>query len=166
MASVLITGADDPIGSETARRLVRAGHTVWLGSKDAVRGEVAGARAVQLDVTSDASVAAAAAAVGSLDVLINNVPERDTFEAGLADMVRVLEAFLPLLERSATPVVVNVSVGDPVSKAAANMVAVEYAKAHPRMRINAVEPGTETVVRLAQIEPDGPTGGYFTGQDE
>lgn len=170
MASVLITSADDPIGFETARQLVLAGHTVWLGSSDAVRGEVAaagvGARPVQLDVTSDASVAAAAVAVGSLDVLINNADvareqPSETFEITLVGMARVLQTFLPLLERSASPVVVNVSVADPASKAAANMVTAQYAKAHPRMRINAVEPGVEIVARMAQIGPDGPTGGYF-----
>ncbi|MGW6933218.1 SDR family NAD(P)-dependent oxidoreductase [Lentzea sp. NPDC054927] len=220
MASVLITGANKGLGLETARRLVLAGHTVWLGSRDLSLGEAAaasiGARPVQLDVTSDSSVAAAAEAVGSLDVLVNNAgiaPEwtdqgvvgagevtadlmRETFEVNLFGMVRVLHAFLPLLERSAAPVVVNVSsrlaslataaagsgypgVAYPVSKAAVNMVTLQYAKAFPGMRINAVEPGftatdlnrgsgrqtveqgAEIIVRMAQIGPDGPTGGYF-----
>jgi NAD(P)-dependent dehydrogenase (short-subunit alcohol dehydrogenase family) len=220
MASVLITGANKGLGLETARQLVRAGHTVWLGSRDSDRGRAAasevGGQFVQLDVTSDESVAAAAKTVDSLDVLVNNAgiaPEwtdsgvigadavtadlmRETFEVNLFGLVRVLHAFLPLLERSAAPVVVNVSsrlaslataaagtgypgVAYPVSKAAVNMVTVQYAKAFPRMRINAVEPGftatdlnrgsgrqtleqgAEIIVRMAQIGPDGPTGGYF-----
>ena len=59
------------------------------------------------------------------------------------------------------------------------MLTVRYAKAFPRMRINAFEPGfTRTdpngntgvhtveqgagiIVRMAQVAPDGPTGGYF-----
>lgn len=223
MASVLITGANKGLGLESARQLVRAGHTVWLGSRDLSLGqaaaEEAGARPVQLDVTSDASVAAAASVVESLDVLINNAgiaPEwtesgvvgaadvtadlmRETFEVNLFGMVRVLHAFLPLLERSAAPVVVNVSsrlaslataaagsgypgVAYPVSKAAVNMVTLQYAKAFPQMRINAVEPGftatdlnrgtgrqtveqgAEIIVRMAQIGPDGPTGGYFDAE--
>ncbi|MFD7638796.1 short-chain dehydrogenase/reductase SDR, partial [Streptomyces sp. NPDC059873] len=67
----------------------------------------------------------------------------------------------------------------PASKAALNMITVQYAKAFPDMRINAVEPGytatdlnghsgtqtveegAEIIVRMARVRPDGPTGGYF-----
>lgn len=59
------------------------------------------------------------------------------------------------------------------------MITVQYAKAFPDIRINAVEPGftatdlnghrgtqtveegAEIIVRMAQIGSDGPTGGYF-----
>jgi NAD(P)-dependent dehydrogenase (short-subunit alcohol dehydrogenase family) len=190
MTTTLITGANKGLGFETARQLVAAGHTVYLGSRDAGRGRQAaerlGARAVQLDVTDDASVAAAAKAVeadGGLDVLVNNAgiavewgPDdtvvgaadltadlmRQTFETNVFGPVRVLHAFLPLLQRSTAPVVVNVSSGlssltrattpgtpphaypgvaYPASKTALNMITVRYAKAFPDMRINAVEPG-------------------------
>jgi NAD(P)-dependent dehydrogenase (short-subunit alcohol dehydrogenase family) len=58
------------------------------------------------------------------------------------------------------------------------MITVQYAKAFPGMRINAVEPGytatdlnghagtqtveegAEIIVRMAQAGPDGPTGTY------
>ena len=222
MTTTLITGANKGIGYETARQLVAAGHTVWIGSRDLARGRAAaqelGARAVQLDITDDASVAAAAATIETLDVLINNaaVEERGdgnlvigpvdvtadlvrkTFDTNVFGTVRVLHAFLPLLQRSAAPVVVNVSSGlgsltvvssmpadiypgvaYPASKAAVNMITVQYAKALPHLRINAADPGftktdlngntgtqtveegAEVVVRLAQIGPDGPTGGLF-----
>jgi NAD(P)-dependent dehydrogenase (short-subunit alcohol dehydrogenase family) len=190
MTATLITGANKGLGFETARRLIAAGHTVYIGSRDAERGrraaEQLGARVVQLDVTDDASVEAAAKAVeagGGLDVLINNAgiqeemgdnsvvigpPDvtadlmRKTFETNVFGMVRVTHAFLPLLQRSAAPVVVNVSSGlasltrittpgtpayaypgvaYPASKTAANMITVQYAKAFPNMRINVVEPG-------------------------
>src|SRR5256714_14859292 len=79
MTATLITGANKGLGFETARRLIAAGHTVYIGSRDAERGrraaEQLGARAVQLDVTDDTSVQAAAKAIeadGGLDVLINN----------------------------------------------------------------------------------------------
>ncbi|WP_406444636.1 SDR family oxidoreductase [Streptomyces sp. NBC_00631] len=189
MTTTLITGANKGIGYETARQLVAAGHTVYVGARDAERGRRAakelGARFVLLDVTDDASVEAAAktvAADGGLDVLINNagiesrtpdnsVPTaetvtadlmRNTFETNVFGVVRVLHAFLPLLQRSAAPVVVNVSSGlasltalsdpdhpahfypgiaYPTSKTAVNMLTVQFAKAFPAMRINSVEPG-------------------------
>ncbi|MDT3400050.1 SDR family NAD(P)-dependent oxidoreductase [Streptomyces sp. B1866] len=228
MTTTLITGANKGLGYETARRLVAAGHTVYVGSRDPDRGRRAaerlGARAVQLDVTDDASVAAAVRVVeadGGLDVLVNNAGVQAemtdgkvvvgaaevtagvmsrTFEANVFGLVRVTHAFLPLLRRSAAPVVVNVGSGlasltwattpdapsyaypgvaYPASKAAVNMITVQYAKAFPELRINAVGPGftrtdlnqntgvqtveqgAEIIVRMAQVGPDGPTGGYF-----
>ena len=79
MTTTLITGANKGIGFETARQLIAAGHTVYIGSRDAERGrrasEQLGARMVLLDVTDDESVAAAAKTIeanGGLDVLVNN----------------------------------------------------------------------------------------------
>ena len=189
MTTTLITGANKGIGLETARRLIAAGHTVYIGARDPERGrraaEPIGARLVQLDVTDDASVAAAAKTVeadGGLDVLINNagietrnpdnsVPGaaeitgemiREVFDTNVFGVVRVMHAFLPLLQRSAAPVVVNLGSGlgsltavstpdspahaypglaYPTSKTAVNMLTVQYAKAFPAMRINVVEPG-------------------------
>lgn len=231
MTTTLITGANKGLGFETARRLVAAGHTVHIGSRDAARGRAAaerlGARSVQLDITDDASVAAAVRAIeaeGGLDVLVNNagIQEemgpgmaivgaadttadmmRATFETNVFGTVRVTHAFLPLLQKSAAPVVVNVSSGlaslalvstpdtpthaypgvaYPTSKTAVNMLTVQYAKAFPGMRINAVEPGytatdlnlhsghqsveegAEIIVRMALLGPDGPTGGYFDAE--
>src|SRR3954470_15046748 len=80
MTITFITGANKGLGYETARRLVEHGHTVLIGARDPKAGETAaeqlGARFVPIDVTDDASVAAAAADVerheGAIDVLINN----------------------------------------------------------------------------------------------
>lgn len=128
MSTVLITGASRGIGYETARALIAEGHAVWLGCRDKARGERAagelGGRFVQLDVTDDASVRAAAAVVGQLDVLINNAGVLEasthigdlaadqvnrTFNTNVLGVVRVMTAFLPLLSESTQPTVVNVT---------------------------------------------------------
>ena len=127
MTVTLITGANKGLGYETARRLIELGHTVYLGARSVERGEAAaselGCRFVQLDVTDDASVAAAigviAAREGHLDVLVNNAgiglvalngPDAlKVFDTNAIGVIRVTQAALPLLEKSDNPVVVNVS---------------------------------------------------------
>lgn len=185
MTTTLITGANKSLGYETARRLVEAGHTVYVAARDLERGKAAaarlGARFVQLDVTDDDSVRAAADAVraeaGHLDVLVNNAgilgasktpgdvtgaDMQTVYDTNVFGPVRVTRAFLPLLQDSDNPVVVNVSSGlgslaavsDPSrveyqvklldynsSKAALVMVNAMYAKEFPGIRFNAVDPG-------------------------
>src|SRR5215472_11610289 len=78
----LITGANQGIGLQIAKELAAKNFTVLVGSRDLTRGEEAAktiegdARALQLDVTDQASIAAAAERVrnqfGRLDVLANN----------------------------------------------------------------------------------------------
>jgi NAD(P)-dependent dehydrogenase (short-subunit alcohol dehydrogenase family) len=181
MTTTLITGANKGLGYETARRLLAEGHDVWVGARDPERGRAAaeelGAKYVALDVTDDASVAAAVETVGALDVLVNNagilggrvpVPEvkpeniETVFATNVVGLVRVTQAFVPLLRESSNPVIVNVSSGMgslgvttdpdrlessvvglqyPASKAAVNMLTSQYAKALPEMRVNCVDPG-------------------------
>jgi NAD(P)-dependent dehydrogenase (short-subunit alcohol dehydrogenase family) len=218
MTTTLITGANKGLGRRAAERLLAEGHDVWVGARDPERGQRAadeiGARFVQLDVTDDASVEAAAKTVGQLDVLVNNagisgrqVAVADTtaddvlrvYETNVLGVVRVVAAFAPLLAASDAPVVVNVSSGlgsfvvtsDPErvesglhelaytsSKTALNMLTTQWAKAYPAMRVNAVDPGytatdlnghsgpqtveqgTDAIVRMALLGPDGPTGTY------
>jgi NAD(P)-dependent dehydrogenase (short-subunit alcohol dehydrogenase family) len=185
MTTTLITGANKGLGHEAARRLMAEGQDVWVAARDAARGQAAadalGARFVALDVTDDASVSAAVATVEAagtgLDVLVNNAgitggrpalweitPDlvAGVLATNVVGIVRVTQAFLPLLERSADPVIVNVSSGMgslavttdperfestlhglayPTSKAAVNMLTSQYAKSLPRIRVNAVDPG-------------------------
>jgi len=216
MTVTLITGANKGLGFETARQLLGQGHTVYLGARDPDRGPAAASRLggefVQLDVTDDASVEAALMLIerreGYLDVLVNNAgvstwgdvsgPEAlRVFDTNVIGLVRVTQAALPLLHKSANPVVVNVSsalgsfwaVTNPerrqfhhpaivygASKAAVSMLTVQYAKAFPNIKFNAVEPGftatdltpissqgqpvedgAQIIVRMAGIGPDGPT---------
>jgi NAD(P)-dependent dehydrogenase (short-subunit alcohol dehydrogenase family) len=129
-----ITGANKGLGHETARRLIELGHTVIVGARDPQRGQAAadalGARFVQIDVTDDASVQAAADDVaaheGHLDVLINNAgitgphasPEQFTgadaqlvFSTNVFSIVRTVGAFVELLRAAEHPAVVNVTSG-------------------------------------------------------
>jgi NAD(P)-dependent dehydrogenase (short-subunit alcohol dehydrogenase family) len=128
MTVTLITGANKGIGLETARQLLAQGHDVYIGARDVERGETAakelGARFVQLDVTDDASVAAALKTIdeaeGRLDVLVHNAGTQEfgpfdgpsalrTFDTNAVGIVRVTEAALPLLRKSSNPNVVTVS---------------------------------------------------------
>ncbi len=129
MTITLISGANRSLGLETTRRLIEAGHTVYAGMRDLSAGDDAralGAHPVQLDVTDQSSVNAAVAALPGLDVLINNagvlgrshrVDDLDVaaitevFETNVTGVVRLTQTALPLLRRSANPVIVNVASG-------------------------------------------------------
>ena len=132
----LVTGANKGIGLETARQFGARGFTVLAGARDEARGREAervlradGADAtfVRLDVSSDASVRAAAAWIereyGRLDILLNNAgiargnpPSqtdldlmREVYEVNVFGVIRVTNAMLPLLRRAPAARIVNVS---------------------------------------------------------
>jgi NAD(P)-dependent dehydrogenase (short-subunit alcohol dehydrogenase family) len=140
---------------------------------------------------------------GILETELDSPAAQRSFDTNAVGIVRVTEAALPLLRRSSNPNVVTISssmgsfwaVNNPdrpesgmplalyaASKAAATMLTVQYAKAEPKIKFNALEPGTtatdmtaafnigrpveesaRVVVRLATLGADGPTG---TLQDE
>jgi NAD(P)-dependent dehydrogenase (short-subunit alcohol dehydrogenase family) len=137
---------------------------------------------------------------------VNGQVALEVFDTNAIGIIRVTQAALPLLERSENPVVVNVSsalgsfwaVTNPErrqfhfpsiiygsSKAAVSMLTVQYAKALPEIKFNAVEPGftateltpfsgagqpveegAEVIVRMATIGRDGPTGTFQEGDGE
>ena len=84
----LVTGANQGVGFQVAKELAASGATVLAGSRDLTRGEAAakeigsGAIPLQLDVTSQDSIRAAAdrirTAFGRLDLLVNNAAISNT----------------------------------------------------------------------------------------
>ncbi len=78
----LVTGANKGIGRQIAADLAERGFNVLIGSRNLIHGETAvaeigqGVQAVQLDVTDQNSIDAAAGRIGQeygrLDVLVNN----------------------------------------------------------------------------------------------
>jgi len=135
----VVTGANKGIGLEIARQLARKGIRVYLGSRDEARGREAAEKLraegldvspLRLDVTNERSVTDVVQQVereaGRLDILVNNAgiaiddgpPSRvsldvmrRTYETNVFGLVRVTQAFLPLLRRSDAGRIVNLSSG-------------------------------------------------------
>ncbi|OHF00795.1 hypothetical protein CORC01_03869 [Colletotrichum orchidophilum] len=128
---VLITGANQGVGYETAKNLLRSSsdYHIIIGSRDTAKGEIAvnklqsttiengSVTFTQLDVTDTESIDAAAQYVerewGRLDILVNNAgivsmkspPStaefRRTLDTNVIGALSVTEAFLPLLKKAA-----------------------------------------------------------------
>ena len=194
MKTALITGANKSIGFETAKQLLQIGYHVYIGSRDLAKGQAAveklkaegltEAEAIQIDVTDKTSINSAQNIIseknGSLDVLINNAgisggfPQNATdvdvdvirmvFDTNFFGVINVTQVFLPLLQKSAQPVIVNVTSGlgsltlhsDPdwkhyqaksaaygPSKTALNAytVVLAYELRDTPIRVNVVDPG-------------------------
>ena len=131
--TALITGANRGIGQQVARVLAADGWDVLVGSRDRKKGDATAARlrkdtggrlrGVEIDVTSDASVATAAQKLRDgairIDALVNNAgvygvargPDgvAQTIETNFFGPLRVTLAMVPLLRDSAT--ITNVTSG-------------------------------------------------------
>ncbi|MDL9948612.1 SDR family NAD(P)-dependent oxidoreductase [Gordonia sp. ABSL11-1] len=138
----VVTGANKGVGFAIAQGLADAGATVFVGSRDRHRGEEAvdalisarpaGAidvRLLEIDVTDDESVVAAAKQVAQsvprVDVLVNNaglahgfttLPSVETldgikqiYEVNVFGAIRVTQAFLPLVRTAPAGSIVMVS---------------------------------------------------------
>lgn len=194
MTTALVTGANKSIGFEVARQLAQKGIYVYLGSRNLENGLEAvhklktqglnNVEAIQLDITDDNSIKNARIEIGNkteiLDKLINNAgiyggyPQaaldatidkfKAAYDANVFGVVRVTQAFIDLLKKSAEPRIVNVSSSqgsltlhsDPSykyydfkgavylsSKSAMNMytVVLAYELKDSNFKINAVCPG-------------------------
>jgi NAD(P)-dependent dehydrogenase (short-subunit alcohol dehydrogenase family) len=136
----LVTGANRGIGRETARQLAAKGYSVYVGARDEAKSNAAAEelsaeggdlRPLVLDVADPASIDAAARRLGEdpgqLDVLVNNAgigsdfgvagadPDFDAIQRALDTnffgAYRLTIALLPLLRKSSSPRIVNVSSG-------------------------------------------------------
>ncbi len=126
----LVTGASSGIGAATVRRLLAAGWTVFAGARRVARMQPlaqAGAHLLALDVTDDASMSAAIAAIrgsgGRLDLLVNNagygsygaledVPideARRQFEVNVFGLARMIQLATPIMRAQRSGTIVNIT---------------------------------------------------------
>jgi NAD(P)-dependent dehydrogenase (short-subunit alcohol dehydrogenase family) len=184
MKTALITGANKGIGHEVARKLAAKGFHVFVGARNAKAGRKAAdeiakkcgkATFLEIDVANNDSVTTAAREFSKiedrLDVLVNNAGIiadgdsaileisddlfRKTLETNRLGALRVTRAFVPLLSKSKSPRVINVSSGGGqltggadgwapaycISKTALNGVTMQLAAALPKFAVNSVCPG-------------------------
>ncbi len=184
MKTALVTGANKGIGHEVARQLAAKGFHVFVGARnhtagraaaDAIAKNIGKATFLEIDVADNASVTTAARESSKiadhLDVLVNNagiVVDGDsavleisdelllkTLETNTLGALRVTRAFAPLLAKSKTPRVINVSSGGGqltggadgwapgycISKTALNGITSQLAAALPKFAVNSVCPG-------------------------
>ncbi len=189
MKVALITGVsrETGLGYETARQLSALGYYVIITARDVYKAkQLAGPvnlQAEQLDVTDPGSIDSLRRIIENdyekIDVLINNagayydrgnqtmltepVFVQQAFDTNLLGAWRMIKAFTPLLSRSESPRIVNVSSGagsfrDPgfgittqpgalpvysMTKAALNALTIHVAEElkYTRIKVNAVCPG-------------------------
>jgi NAD(P)-dependent dehydrogenase (short-subunit alcohol dehydrogenase family) len=171
----LVSGASRGIGAEIARQLTADhGFAVFAGARDpddVEEGE--GIIPIELDVTDQSSIDAAQEQIGSdpgyLDALINNAGvygdpigvvdydldrAHEVFEVNTFGPWRLCQAFVPLLQRSSQPRIVNVSSGAGqlsdmnggraayrLSKAALNALTRTLASDERGIKVNVMCPG-------------------------
>ena len=127
--AALITGCSTGIGRATAKRLAANGHTVYATARnvESIRDlEAAGCRTLALDVTDEASMESAVAAVdeaeGAVGALVNNAGYsqsgavesvglddiRAQFETNVFGLIRLSQLVLPGMRRQGSGRIVNV----------------------------------------------------------
>jgi NAD(P)-dependent dehydrogenase (short-subunit alcohol dehydrogenase family) len=166
---VLVTGAARAIGRATAEVLTARGHEVVATARDVtLLADLRVEKILSLDVSDDASVAAAVEAAGELDAVVNNAgrtgsgPLEDyplddfarVLNVNTLGPLRVAQAVVPQWRRRGSGVLVNVSsvqgrIGTPLegvyaaSKHALEALseALHYELGHFGIRVVIIEPG-------------------------
>jgi NAD(P)-dependent dehydrogenase (short-subunit alcohol dehydrogenase family) len=203
--TALITGANRGLGFEISRQLGERGYEIVLGCREPAKGEQARARLAEdgiaadvlvIDVGNPDSIAAAcknfSASHDRLDVLVNNAGIlndfgqraselatdrlRECFETNFFGAFETTKQFLPLIRKSNSGRIVNMSsdlgslqsMGDPesaqygvfaagyqASKCALNVLTILFAKelADTGIKVNSASPGLS---RTDMGGPDAP----------
>jgi NAD(P)-dependent dehydrogenase (short-subunit alcohol dehydrogenase family) len=123
-ATVLVTGANRGIGLAFTRELLaRGARKVYAGARDPASVTQPGVEALRLDVTKPEEVAAAAARAGDVTLVINNAGvaqvggflaadseevARRQFETNFFGMLRMSQAFAPVLKANGGGGLINV----------------------------------------------------------
>jgi NAD(P)-dependent dehydrogenase (short-subunit alcohol dehydrogenase family) len=130
MSTILVTGASSGMGKETAKRLLRDGHTVYVAARRVEQMQdlqALGAIALKMDITQEDDIAAAVRTItaghGGVDVLINNAgfgmygsveetgidDARYQFEVNLFGMARLTQLLLPAMRKKGAGKIINLS---------------------------------------------------------
>ena len=179
----LVTGANKGIGFEVVRQLARKRFRVFLSARNVKAGQAAAEKLredgdvtfLQMDVSNEESIRRAGGEFSKqadhLDSLVNNAgialdqgedvlklsvgTIETTLRTNAIGPLVVSQVFVPLLKKSTSPRIVNVSsaagqlTGEiqtwapaySISKTALNAVTVQLAAALPQLAVNAISPG-------------------------
>jgi len=199
MPNILITGTSSGIGLATALELGRAGHKVYATMRNPARAPQLGEQAAKeglpisirtMDVDSDQSVAECFAAVGPVDVLVNNagierhgsIEElsmdeiRATMETNYFGALRCIRQVLPQMRANGAGCIINVTsvagkiAASPLGAYAASKFALEAASEALAqelkpfgVRVAIVEPGIIDTP-MAQAIKNVPTSRYWNAR--
>lgn len=178
--TLLVTGAGRGIGLEFVSQLLAAQKNViaWVRDPQAatelngLQKKFSSTLTIQkVDITNEKSIKAATASLKNVDVVINNAGVlldnefkltnlpidtiKDTFEVNVYAPIRVAQTLLPFLEKSSSPLLVNISskmgsIDDNssggyyayrMSKTALNMFTKSFSVDYPNIKTFCMHPG-------------------------